>query len=49
MAVCDEAQADAVAKVFNHNFDLPAAWLTADVEAIWFLDQAAASKIPKGL
>ncbi|XP_010421270.1 PREDICTED: probable 6-phosphogluconolactonase 4 [Camelina sativa] len=48
MAVCDEAQADAVAKVFEDNFDLPSTWLTADVEAIWFLDQAAASKIPKG-
>ncbi|VVB17332.1 unnamed protein product [Arabis nemorensis] len=48
MAVCDEAQADAVAKVFEDNYDLPAARLTADTEAIWYLDQAAASKLPIG-
>ncbi|KAG2316703.1 hypothetical protein Bca52824_019825 [Brassica carinata] len=47
MAVCDEAQADAVAGVFNDNMDLPAAWLTADEEAIWYLDEAATSKIPE--
>ncbi|KAL1218163.1 putative 6-phosphogluconolactonase 4 [Cardamine amara subsp. amara] len=45
MAVCDEAPADAVAEVFNDNFNYPAARLTADEEAIWFLDQAAASKL----
>ncbi|CAH2044327.1 unnamed protein product [Thlaspi arvense] len=34
MAVCDEAQADAVAEVFNDNYNLPATWLTAAEEAI---------------
>jgi 6-phosphogluconolactonase len=48
MAVCGEAQADAVAKVFKNDFTLPAARLTADTEAIWYLDQAAASELPIG-
>ncbi|CAN8277304.1 unnamed protein product [Cochlearia groenlandica] len=47
MAVCDETQADAIAKVFSNDLDLPAARLTGDIEAIWYLDEAAASKIPK--
>ncbi|CAH2044330.1 unnamed protein product [Thlaspi arvense] len=47
MAVCGKEQADAVAKVFNDDFDLPAARLTADTEAVWYLDQAAALKITK--
>lgn len=46
MAVCGEAQADAVAKVFKDDFNLPSARLTADTQAIWYLDKTAASKLP---
>lgn len=49
MAVCGEAQADAVAKVFNDDFNLPSARLSADTQAIWYLDKAAASELPKCL
>lgn len=49
MAVCGEAQADAVAKVFKDDFNLPSARLTADTQAIWYLDKAAASKLPECL
>lgn len=48
MAVCDQEQADSVAAALNHTKDLPAGRLTADVEVVWFLDQAAASKLPHG-
>ncbi|XP_010426445.1 PREDICTED: probable 6-phosphogluconolactonase 2 [Camelina sativa] len=48
MAVCDQEQADSVAAALNHTKNLPAGRLTADVEVVWFLDHAAASKLPNG-
>ncbi|KAG2311544.1 hypothetical protein Bca4012_026025 [Brassica carinata] len=45
MAVCDKEQADAVEAALSHTKDVPAGRLTADVEVVWFLDQAAASKL----
>ncbi|VVB05062.1 unnamed protein product [Arabis nemorensis] len=48
MAVCDKEQADSAAAALTHTKDLPAGRLTADVEVVWFLDQAAASKLPHG-
>lgn len=45
MAVCDKEQADSVEAALTHTKDVPAGRLTADVEVVWFLDQAAASKL----
>ncbi|KAL1203285.1 putative 6-phosphogluconolactonase 2 [Cardamine amara subsp. amara] len=47
MAVCDKEQADSTTAALNHTKGIPAGQLTADVEVVWFLDQAAASKLPQ--
>ncbi|ESQ44739.1 hypothetical protein EUTSA_v10003261mg [Eutrema salsugineum] len=45
MAIRGMEQADAVARVFNDDLDLPTARLKADTEVIWYLDADAASKL----
>ncbi|KFK27720.1 hypothetical protein AALP_AA8G420800 [Arabis alpina] len=46
MAVCDKEQAHAVAEIMKHNnMSLPSAHLSAQVETVWYLDQAAASML----
>ncbi|ESQ31984.1 hypothetical protein EUTSA_v10004809mg [Eutrema salsugineum] len=45
MAVCDKEQAHAVAEIMKQNKPLPSAHLSAQVENVWYLDQAAASML----
>ncbi|EOA21419.1 hypothetical protein CARUB_v10001791mg [Capsella rubella] len=46
MAICDKAPAKSVAEIMKHNnFSLPSAHLSAQVENVWYLDQAAASEL----
>uniref|UniRef100_A0A1J3EZZ4 Probable 6-phosphogluconolactonase n=1 Tax=Noccaea caerulescens TaxID=107243 RepID=A0A1J3EZZ4_NOCCA len=45
MAVCDKEQAHAVAEIMKENKPLPSAHLSAQVENVWYLDQAAASML----
>ncbi|VVB17324.1 unnamed protein product [Arabis nemorensis] len=46
MAICNKEQAHAVAEIMKHNnMSLPSAHLSAQVETVWYLDQAAASML----
>lgn len=46
MAICDKAPAKSVAEIMKrNNLSLPSAHLSAQVENVWYLDQAAASEL----